>query len=348
MGEAYIKQGDDFVNYDRCLVIAEAGVNHNGDVNIAMKLCDAAKNAGADVVKFQTWNTDLIITKNVSQAEYQQENTGRTESQYDMLKRLELSKDDFIKIKEYCDSIGLIFASTADESESLDFLISLGIPFIKVGSGEIGNISYLRYIGSKRMPVILSTGMSSLEDIDISLKALKDGGAEDITLLHCTTSYPCEFKNVNLNAMNTIRSTFNLPVGYSDHTLGNTVSIAAVAMGAEVIEKHFTLDKEMDGPDHRASSSPEEFADMVREIRNIEAAMGDGRKVPANVEKEISKVVLKRIVAKRRISKGSFITGEDICVKRNDSGLQARYWDEVVGKMADRDYVEDEGIEIIL
>lgn len=331
---------------NRCLVIAEAGVNHNGDINLAYKLCDVAKEAGADVVKFQTWKTETIITSNVAQAEYQQENTGVSESQFDMLKRLELSQDEFRKIKEYCDAIGIIFASTADDAESLDFLISLGIPFIKVGSGEIGNISYLRYIGSKKIPVILSTGMSSLADIDISLQALRKGGATDITLLHCTTSYPCTFDNVNLNAMNTIRDAFKLPVGYSDHTLGNTVATAAVAMGAKVIEKHFTLDKNLEGPDHKASSDPKEFALLVREIRNIEAAMGDGKKEATKVEKEIAKVVLKRIVAKRNIKKGHIISEDDICVKRNDAGLACNKWDIVIGTKARKNYNIDEGIEL--
>lgn len=331
---------------DKCLIIAEAGVNHNGDLNTALKLCDAAKEAGADVVKFQTWKTEAIITKTVAQAEYQQENTGVQESQFDMLKRLELSYDDFRKIKEHCDSIGIQFASTADEAESLDFLISIGIPFIKIGSGEIGNVSYLRYMGSKKMPVILSTGMSSLADIDISIQALREGGATDITLLHCTTSYPCVFENVNLNAMNTIRDAFKLPVGYSDHTLGSTVAIAAVAMGARVVEKHFTLDKNMEGPDHKASSTLDEFKEYVKAIRDIELAMGSGKKVPTKVEKEISKVVLKRIVAKKEIKKGQIITEEDICVKRNDIGLPCNKWDIIVGTKARKDYSVDEGIDL--
>lgn len=330
---------------DKCLIIAEAGVNHNGDLNTALKLCDAAKEAGADVVKFQTWKTEAIITKTVAQAEYQQENTGVQESQFDMLKRLELSYDDFRKIKEHCDSIGIQFASTADEAESLDFLISIGIPFIKIGSGEIGNVSYLRYMGSKKMPVILSTGMSSLADIDISIQALREGGATDITLLHCTTSYPCVFENVNLNAMNTIRHAFKLPVGYSDHTLGSTVAIAAVAMGARVVEKHFTLDKNMEGPDHKASSTPDEFKEYVKVIRDIESAMGNGEKVPTKVEKEISKVVLKRIVAKKPIKEGEVITEDDICVKRNDVGLPCNKWDIIVGTQARKDYAVDEGID---
>lgn len=331
---------------NKCLIIAEAGVNHNGDLNTALKLCDAAKKAGADVVKFQTWKTEAIITRTVAQAEYQQENTGVQESQFDMLKRLELSYDDFRIIKEHCDSIGIIFASTADDSESLDFLVSIGIPFIKVGSGEIGNVSYLRYMGGIKKPVILSTGMSSLADIDISIQALREGGATDITLLHCTTSYPCTFENVNLNAMNTIRDAFKLPVGYSDHTLGNAVAIAAVAMGAMVVEKHFTLDKNMEGPDHKASSTPDEFAEYVKAVRSIEAAMGNGEKVPTEVEKEISKVVLKRIVAKKPIMRNQVITEDDICVKRNDVGLPCNKWDIIVGTRARKDYAIDDGIEI--
>lgn len=332
------------MRYDKCMIIAEAGVNHNGDVKLALKLCDAAKQAGADVVKFQTWKTEKLITHNVAQASYQRNNTGIDESQYDMLKRLELSKKDFVTIKNYCDKIGIVFASTADESESLDFLVSLGIPFIKIGSGEIGNISYLRYIGAKKLPVILSTGMSTLADVDISVRALREGGATDITLLHCTTSYPCKYEDVNLNAMYTMREAFKLPVGYSDHTEGNTVAIAAVAMGACVIEKHFTLDKHMEGPDHPASADPEEFASMVSQIRNAELALGDGQKIPTKGEQEISNVVLKRIVAKRPIEKGKIITENDICVKRSDNGLPASQWDWVVGNVARRCYKIDEGI----
>lgn len=332
--------------YKKCLIIAEAGVNHNGKLELALQLCDAAKKTGADVVKFQTWKTENIITNSVAQAEYQRRNTRKTESQFDMLKKLELSYSDFTKIKEHCDSIGIIFASTADDGESLDFLISLGIPFIKIGSGENGNISYLRYIGSKHLPVILSTGMCSLDDISLSLQALKDGGATDITLLHCTTSYPCPLENVNLNAMLTIKDTFKLPIGYSDHTLDNNVSVAAVAMGAKVIEKHFTLDKKMDGPDHIASLNPYEFQQLVKQIRNIEVALGDGRKLPVDTERNISKVILKRIVAKRPIKKGQRIEMKDICIKRNNVGLMAKDWDLVIGATANKDYYTDEGIEL--
>ena len=231
-------------------IIAEAGVNHNGRLDLAKELCLAAKNAGADCVKFQTWQTEKIITRHVAQADYQADNTGRTESQFDMLKRLELSYDDFRAVKAYCDEIGIQFASTADEPDSLDFLLTLGIPFIKIGSGEIGNLPYLRYMGSKKKPVLLSTGMSSLADVELSLEALRQGGAEDIAL-HCTTSYPCPYDRVNLRAMDTLHAAFGLPVGYSDHTEGIAIPTAAAARGAAVIEKHFTLDRHMEGPDHR-------------------------------------------------------------------------------------------------
>ena len=329
----------------RTCIIAEAGVNHNGDVAIAKKLCLAAKNAGADIVKFQTWITEKIITQNVKQADYQSENTGSNQSQFDMLKKLELSYDDFREIKKYCDEIGITFASTADEQDSLDFLVDLGIPFIKIGSGDIGNIPYLRYMGTKKMPVILSTGMSTLGDVEISIQALREGGAKNIKLLHCTTNYPCPYNDVNLKAMDTLKTAFGLDVGYSDHTEGIEVAVAAVARGATIIEKHFTLDKNMDGPDHKASMEPDEFSCMVDCIRHIESAIGDGQKIPTKTEDEISKVVLKRIVASREIMLGNFITEADICVKRNDAGLPAKVWDFVVGTKANKYYKVDEGIE---
>ncbi len=327
-------------------IIAEAGVNHNGDICLARKLCLAAKNAGADAVKFQTWITEKIITRNVKQAAYQAENTGNNQSQFDMLKALELTYDEFREIKNYCDQIGIEFISTADEQDSLDFLVDLGIPFIKIGSGDIGNIPYLRYIGSKKKPVILSTGMSTLSDVEVSVKALKDGGAEKISLLHCTTNYPCPYDSVNLMAMDTLKSAFGVQVGYSDHTIGIEIPIAAAARGAEIIEKHFTLDKNMDGPDHPASTEPEEFKKMVESIRNVERGLGTGIKEPASSEKEISKVVLKKIVAKREISAGETITADTICVKRSANGLPASAWDIIVGTKARKHFNADEGIEI--
>lgn len=331
---------------DKVLVIAEAGVNHNGNIEIAKELCYAAKEAEADVVKFQTWITDRIITRKVRQADYQEKNTGNNESQYEMLKKLELTHDAFRKIKEYCDQIEIQFASTADEEESLDFLVDLGIPFIKIGSGDVGNISYLRYIGSKKLPIVLSTGMSTLEDVRLSLDALREAGAEKISLLHCTTSYPCPYENVNLRAMDTLKETFSLPVGYSDHTNGIAIPIAAVARGARIIEKHFTLDKNMEGPDHIASTEPKEFKEMVKFIRNVETALGKGEKEPTAAEKEISKVVLKKIVAQKEIACGKIIEPDDICVKRSENGMAASLWDEVIGTKAKRNYNVDDGIEL--
>lgn len=327
-------------------IIAEAGVNHNGRLDLAKELCLAAKEVGADCVKFQTWQTEKIITRSVAQADYQADNTGRTESQFDMLKRLELSYADFRAIKAYCDEIGIQFASTADEPDSLDFLLTLGIPFIKIGSGEIGNVPYLRYMGSKKKPILLSTGMSSLADVELSLDALRQGGAEDITLLHCTTNYPCPYGRVNLRAMDTLHSAFGLPVGYSDHTQGIAIPTAAVARGAVIIEKHFTLDRHMGGPDHLASTEPEEFRRMVSAIRQVEAALGTGCKTPTIEEKGISEVVLKRIVAAHPIAEGSRLRSEDLTVKRNDRGISARYWDLIVGTTAHRDYMTDEAIEL--
>lgn len=330
----------------KCLIIAEAGVNHNGRLDLALKLCDAVKESGADIVKFQTWVTEKLITKGVEMAEYQESNTGVRESQFDMLKRLELSYDDFRKIKKHCDDIGIMFASTADEPDSLDFLVELGIPFIKVGSGDIGNVSFLEYMGSKGLPVILSTGMSSLEDVNISLKALEKGGAKDITVLHCTTNYPCPYNEVNLKAMLTLEKEFGYPVGYSDHTMGTEISVAAAALGARVIEKHFTLDRNMEGPDHIASTEPDELKSMVDQIRNIERALGDGVKQATASEKKIKGVITKRIVASRNIEAGEVFSDKNICVKRSGDGELASCWHEIIGRKASKAYEADEGIII--
>ena len=330
----------------KTFIIAEAGVNHNGSCDLALKLCDAAKKTGADAVKFQTWKTDAIITKDVAQAEYQVKNTGRVMSQYEMLKSLELSYDDFRKIKAHCDSIGILFLSTADEQESLDFLVELGVPMLKIGSGEITNIPFLRYAGSKNIPVILSTGMSSLAEVDVAYRILQQAGTDDITLLHCTTSYPCPIDTVNLKAMQTLADAFHCPVGYSDHTIGDEVAIAAVALGAVVVEKHFTLDVTMEGPDHAASTTPDDFTAMVQKIRHIEKALGTGVKIPAINEKEISRVVLKRIVANCNIAKGEIFNENNLTVKRNERGSSASLGDTVIGRKASRDYAAEEGIEL--
>lgn len=334
------------MDFKHTLIIAEAGVNHNGKLDLALELCKTAKEVGADVVKFQTWKTEKIITRTVAQAEYQAENTGKKESQFDMLKKLELSYDDFTKIKEYCDKIGIQFASTADEEESFDFLVKLGIPFVKISSGEVTNIPFLRKMGASKLPIIISSGMSNISDIDIALRTLKESGATDITLLHCTTNYPCPMEEVNLKAMLTLSNAFKIPIGYSDHTKGIEVPIAAVALGAKVIEKHFTLDKNMEGPDHLASTEPDEFKNMVEAIRNIEVALGTGEKTPQKSEIEISKVVTKRCIASKSINVGDVFSSDNVCVKRNDVGFPAKYWDLLIGKNAQKAYEINEAIEV--
>lgn len=327
-------------------IIAEAGVNHNGKLDLALKLCDAAKAAGVDAVKFQTWKTENIVTTQAQQAAYQVENTGIEESQYDMLKKLELSYDHFRYIQEYCKKIGIEFLSTPDEEESLEFLVSLGLPFIKVGSGEVTNIPYLRMIGSQGKPVILSTGMSNVAQVATAYDTLLKAGANGVSLLHCTTNYPCPMDEVNLRAMITLRDAFKCHVGYSDHTMGTEVPVAAVALGAEIIEKHFTLDRTMEGPDHKASLEPAELKLMVQQIRNIENALGDGIKRPNKSEAENAKVVQKSILAKRLIKKGEVLSEENLTVKRTGIGIPANLWDSVVGCYAIKDYIIDEPIKL--
>ena len=327
-------------------IIAEAGVNHNGQLDMALKLCDAAKEAGVDAVKFQTWKTENIVTAQARQAAYQTENTGVEESQYDMLKKLELSYDHFRYIQDYCKKIGIDFLSTPDEEESLEFLANLGLPLIKVGSGEVTNIPYLRKIGSQKKPVILSTGMSNLAQVATAYDTLLAAGAPSVALLHCTTNYPCPVDEVNLKAMCTLREAFKCQVGYSDHTMGLEVPVAAVALGAEIIEKHFTLDRTMDGPDHKASLESAELKLMVQQIRNIEAALGDGIKRPNKSESENAKVVQKSILAKRPIKKGEVLTEDNLVAKRAGSGISSVYWDVIVGTKALQDYDIDEPIKL--
>lgn len=327
-------------------VIAEAGVNHNGRLDLALKLCDAAKEAGVDAVKFQTWKTERIVTKSAAQAAYQKENTGCDQSQYEMLKELELGYPDFEKINDYCKKIGVQFLSTPDEEESLEFLCSMNLPFIKIGSGEVTNIPYLREIGSKHQKVVLSTGMSTLADVEKAYDTLIGSGAPEVALLHCTTNYPCPYDEVNLLAMQTMKAAFKCQVGYSDHTMGIEVPIAAVAMGAEIIEKHFTLDRTMDGPDHQASLEPQELKQMVQSIRNIENALGDGIKRPNASEKANSEVVLKRMIAKSPIKKGDILSFDNIALLRSSEGIPAKFWDLVAGKISKKDYQIDEPIEL--
>lgn len=327
-------------------IIAEAGVNHNGRLDLALKLCDAAKEAGVDAVKFQTWKTEKIVTKSAAKAAYQEENTGCDQSQFEMLKELELSYSDFEKINDYCKKIGVQFLSTPDEEESLDFLCSMNLPFVKIGSGEVTNIPYLRVIGSKHQKVVISTGMSTLADVEKAYNTLMKSGAKEVAMLHCTTNYPCPYEEVNLQAMQTMKAAFKCQVGYSDHTMGIEVPIAAVAMGAEIIEKHFTLDRTMDGPDHQASLEPQELKQMVKSIRNIEQSMGDGIKRPNASEQKNAEVVLKRIIAKEPIKKGDILSENNLTLLRSSDGIPAKFWDLVVNRLARRDYQIDEPIEL--
>ncbi len=329
-------------------IIAEAGVNHNGQLDLALKLCDAAKEAGVDCVKFQTWQTEKIVTRKAEKATYQSENTNDAdESQFDMLKKLELSYEDFRLVQEHCKKIGIDFLSTPDEEYSLAFLMNeLHLPLIKIGSGEVTNIPYLRQMASYHKPIILSTGMATLAQVAIAYDTLIAAGAPSISLLHCTTNYPCPKNEVNLRAMQTMKEAFKCPVGYSDHTMGTEIPIAAVAMGAEIIEKHFTLDRKMEGPDHKASLEPHELKYMVDCIRNVEVALGDGIKRPNKSEIEISKVVLKSIVAKVPINKSEILTANNITIKRAGNGIPAAHWDMIIGTKALRDFDIDEPIKI--
>lgn len=329
-------------------IIAEAGVNHNGQLDIAFRLCDAAKEAGVDCIKFQTWQTEKIVTRDTKKATYQSENThDAEESQFDMLKKLELSYEDFRLVQKYCEKIGIDFLSTPDEEYSLDFLMSeLKLPIIKIGSGEVTNIPYLRKMASYGKPVILSTGMSNLGQVAVAYETLLSAGAPSVTLLHCTTNYPCPKNEVNLRAMQTLKDSFKCRVGYSDHTMGIEIPIAAVAMGAEIIEKHFTLDRNMDGPDHKASLEPQELKAMVNAIRNIEVALGDGIKRPNKSEAECAKVVQKSILAKCPIKKGEKLSAENLTVKRAGEGIGSMYWDLVVGGFAIEDYNIDDPIKL--
>ena len=331
---------------EKVYIIAEAGDNHNGDFNTALKLVDVAKRAGADCVKFQTFVTEEIISKYAEMAEYQKKNTGKEESQFEMVKRLELSFDEFRKIKEYCDRVGIQFLSTPFDLKSVDFLNELGVPFFKIPSGEITNYPYLIKIAHTGKPVVMSTGMCEPDEILAAINVLEKNGSGEITLLHCNTEYPTPLKDVNLYAMRTMKKMFGKKVGYSDHTKGIEVPVAAVALGACVIEKHFTLDKNMPGPDHKASLEPDELGRMVKNIRNIEIALGDGVKRVSESERKNIAIARKIIVARRNIQEGEILTEENLAVKRPGTGINPMQWMEVLGTRAVRDFKEDELIEI--
>ena len=333
----------------RVLIIAEAGVNHNGDMARALDMVDAAAEAGADIIKFQTFKAERLAAASAPKAAYQKERTGAGESQLDMLRKLELDVAAHEALIERCTLRGVAFLSSPFDMESVDLLRRLGSPIFKVPSGEITNLLYLRAIADAGLPVLLSTGMADLGDIEEALAVFEARGVElsRITVLHCTTQYPTPMPDVNLTAMATIAKAFpGVHVGYSDHTQGIEVPIAAVALGATVIEKHFTLDKSLPGPDHAASLEPRELEDMVRAVRNIERALGDGRKRPTAAELPNRAVARKSIVAARRIRAGEILSDENLTAKRPGTGLTPMRWDDVVGRTASRDYEPDDQIEL--
>ena len=333
---------------DKIFIIAEAGVNHNGDIKLALKLIDVAAAAGADAVKFQSFKASNLVTKEAGKADYQLETTNSLESQLEMLKQLELTEVEQTKLFTYCQSKGIQFLSSAFDEESAQFLNTLGLTIFKIPSGEITNLPYLRTIGSFKKKVILSTGMSTLSEIEEAVDILTREGTshQDITLLHCTSEYPAPFDEVNLQAMLTLKSAFKLTVGYSDHTKGTEIPIAAATLGAQVIEKHFTLDKNMPGPDHKASLGPDELQKMVKAIRHVQQAFGNGIKYPSPAELKNKVIIRKSIVAKKAIKKGELLSAENITVKRPGNGLSPMRWDEVLGRAAMRDFNKDELIEL--
>lgn len=330
-------------------IIAEAGVNHKGSLELAKRLVDVATDAGADIVKFQTFKADRIATKQADQAEYQKKNQNTNgQSQLDMLKKLELSDSDHRELLSYCEKKGIKFWSTAFDLESIDYLRHLGIDLWKIPSGEITNYPYLKKIASFNQPVIMSTGMCEMDDVSCAIDALTKNGLdkEKITLLHCNTEYPTPMDDVNLTAMESMRKEFGLSVGYSDHTKGIEIPIAAVALGAKVIEKHVTLDRGMEGPDHKASIEPYELKAMVCAIRNVEEAMGDGKKKVSPSERKNIAIARKSIVASRPIAEGEIFTEDNLTVKRPGSGISPMRWEEVIGQKALRNFDTDELIEI--
>jgi N,N'-diacetyllegionaminate synthase len=325
-------------------IIAEAGINHNGSIETAYRLIDEAKEAGADAIKFQSFKANKLVTRRADKANYQKLTTNNSESQFDMIKKYELDVASHEKLLHYCNEKEIIFLSTPFDHDSIDLLYTLGIDIFKIPSGEITNLPYLRHIGSLAKEVILSSGMSTLQEVADALEILVNSGVkiENITVLHANTMYPTPMEDVNLNAMSTIHRELNVAVGLSDHTLGIEVDIAAVAMGAGIIEKHFTLDRSMSGPDHIASLEPSELKDMITSIRNIEKALGDGVKLPTSSEKPNIVVARKSIIAGCKIKKGDIFTEENIVTKRPGDGISPMKWDEIIGSIATKDYEVDD------
>jgi N,N'-diacetyllegionaminate synthase len=328
----------------KVFIIAEAGVNHNGSIELAKKLIDVASESGADAVKFQTFKAEKLVSKNAQKADYQKQTTDTTESQFDMIKKLELDMDTHKELISYCKTKNIMFLSTPFDHDSIELLSDLGLEIFKIPSGEITNLPYLRHIGKLNKKVILSTGMTNIGEIEDALDVLINAGTkkENIIVLHANTMYPTPMEDVNLKAMLTIGNTFDIAYGYSDHTLGIEVDIAAVAMGACCIEKHFTLDCTMEGPDHKASLEPDELKAMVKAIRNIELALGSSIKKPSKSEIPNMQIARKSIVAKIDIKKGDKLSEENITIKRPGNGINPMRWDDVVGTIATKDYNEDE------
>jgi len=332
----------------RTFIIAEAGVNHNGFLAIAKKLVDSASDAGADAIKFQTFNAEKMVSIYAPKAEYQKKTTGTNESQLEMLRKLELDESAHKELFDYCKQKNILFMSTPFDLESISLLNKLGLEIFKIPSGEITNLPYLREIGSLKKRVILSTGMAEMEEIKNAVDIITESGTpkENITVLHCNTEYPSPYEDVNLLAMLTIKEVFNVHIGYSDHTIGIEIPIAATALGATIIEKHFTLDKNMEGPDHKASLDPDELTVMVRSIRNIEKALGNGIKKPSPSELKNRVIARKSIVAYKDIIQGEVFSCENLTVKRPGTGINPMKWDSILGKTARRDFKKDEVIEI--
>lgn len=333
---------------NQTLVIAEAGVNHNGDIELAKRLIDVAAEAGADIVKFQTFNADRLVTRTAEKADYQMRAIGREESQFEMLRSLELTPDMHKILISHCGTRKIGFFSTGFDIKSIDLLVSLGQDHFKIPSGEITNLPYLRHIGRFGQAVILSTGMATMDEIEAAIVVLEQAGTPrtSITVLHCTTEYPAPMAEVNLRAMQNIRTAFGVAVGYSDHTSGIEVAIAAVALGASVIEKHFTLDRNLPGPDHKASLEPNELKAMIAAIRNIEVALGDGIKRPSQSEIKNKLIARKSLVASRAIKAGELFNAENITAKRPGDGISPMRWDEIIGCRAPRDFAVDELIAL--
>ena len=332
----------------KTIIIAEAGVNHNGSIELAKTMIDQAKNAGVDYIKFQTFKAEKLVSVHAAKADYQKTNTNSDETQFEMIKKLELDIDAHKGLIQYCNAKGIKFISTPFDLDSIDLLFDLGVELFKIGSGEITNYPYLKKIAQKGLPVILSTGMSNLSEIEGALDTLLTNGLkrDQVTLLHANTEYPTPFEDVNLNAILTLKEAFKVNVGYSDHTPGIEVPVAAVAIGATVIEKHFTLDKTMEGPDHKASLEPLELKDMVKSIRNIEKVMGDGLKLPSISEKKNIPIARKSIVASCKILTGEVFSEENITTKRPGTGISPMRWNEVLGRVAQREFKPDDLIEI--